>query len=89
MFSRFCLSGQKKGESTGVNMFHKPRTYQDTHSGYKSEFGQFIGKFLQEHPEVVRDQHKGWYIFWDHKVDFDELKKMQEDNVPVKGYDYF
>ncbi|MEO6354530.1 MAG: DUF3460 family protein [Burkholderiaceae bacterium] len=54
-----------------------------------SEFEQFIGTFLEEHPEVVQDQRKGWYIFWDHKVDREELKKAEEDSVPVKGYDYF
>lgn len=70
-------------------MFNKPRKYQDTRSGYVSEFGRFMGKFLEEHPEVVRDQHKGWYIFWEHKADLDELEKTQKDSVPVKGYDYF
>lgn len=52
------------------------------HSGYVSEFTQFIDAFLREHPDVVESQHQGWNIFWDHDVSFDELKRMEADNVP-------
>ncbi|WP_025918047.1 DUF3460 family protein [Herminiimonas sp. CN] len=70
-------------------MFSRQQGQRSTRSGYVSEFEQFMDKFLEQHPEVVRSQHKGWYIFWDHKVDFDDLKKAGEDSAPVKGYDYF
>lgn len=63
--------------------------YKPGHAGYVSPFTEFIDGFLQEHPEVVEDQRKGWYLYWDHHVDLDEQKKASEDSVPVKGYDYF
>ena len=59
------------------------------HAGYVSEFEQFMGQFLAQHPEVVQDQCKGWYIFWNHKADLDELKKAEQSSVPMKGYEYF
>lgn len=70
-------------------MSTKRQEYRVGHSGYVSEFEQFMDKHLEQHPEVVRDQRKGWYIFWDHKADLEELDKASKDSVPVKGYDYF
>lgn len=70
-------------------MLKKQPGYRTKGSGYVSEFEQFMDKHLEQHPEVVRDQRKGWYIFWDHKADLEELEKAGKDTVPVKGYDYF
>ncbi len=36
---------------------------------YVSEFTVFMDRFLAEHPAVVKDQLRGWYIYWDHHVD--------------------
>jgi Protein of unknown function (DUF3460) len=55
---------------------------------YVSEFDQFLHTFLAEHPEVREDRRRGWYIYWDHRVDLDELDKQREDTVPVKPYGY-
>ena len=70
-------------------MFAKRQGYRVGHAGYVSEFEQFMDKFLGEHPEVVEDQRRGWYIFWNRKVDLEELNKASEDSVATKGYDYF
>ena len=48
-----------------------------------------MDKFLEKYPEVVENQRRGWYIFWNRKVDLEELNKASEDSVPAKGYDYF
>jgi len=69
-----------------ISMFAKQ--YSAGNAKSVSEFEQFMEKFMGEHPEVVEDQRKGWYIFWDHKVDLNALKKATEDSVPVKGYYY-
>lgn len=66
----------------------KRQEYRVGHAGYVSEFEQFMDKFLGEHPEVVQDQRKGWYIFWNRKADLEELKKAGENSVPMKGYEY-
>ncbi|MGZ3253178.1 MAG: DUF3460 family protein [Burkholderiaceae bacterium] len=63
-------------------------TRQPAHTGYVSEFEQFMGKFLDEHPAVIRSQRDGWTIFWDHDIDPDDLVKANQDTVPVKPYSY-
>lgn len=63
---------------------HKHVKYQ----GYVSEFDQFLHGFLNQHPEVEEDQQRGWHIWWDHRLDLDELDKQRADSVPAKPYQY-
>lgn len=67
---------------------HTPERYRPFAGGYVSEADQFLGQFLREHPEVEEDRQRGWYIWWDHRVDLDELDKQRADAVPVKPYHY-
>lgn len=55
---------------------------------YISEFGQFMDQFLEQHPEVIVDQRKGWKIFWDKKVNFSELDDLKEGSIPMKPYEH-
>jgi hypothetical protein len=55
---------------------------------YVSEFTRFIDHYLADHPEVVKDQKRGWNIHWDHKVDFQSLKEAGEDTVPDDSYGF-
>ena len=66
-----------------------PREGREGGSGYVSEFTDFMDHFLDDHPEVVRDQHRGWYIWWNRKVDFRDLVRASRDTVPTAGYYYF
>ncbi len=61
---------------------HRPK------HGYVSEFGDFMNGFLKSHPEVVVDRYKGWRIFWEKKVDFDAMRRADDDAIPVAGYYY-
>ena len=63
------------------------RVYK-TKGPYLSEFARFMDDFLAKHPDVVEDQERGWYIWWDHRLDLAELKKEQEGEVPSKPYPY-
>jgi len=63
-------------------------SHQPAHPGYVSEYEQFMGKFLDEHPAVVKSQRDGWYIFWDHNIDPDDYRNAYSDTVPVKAYPY-
>ena len=65
-----------------------PAKYRIRGGGYVSEFDQFINDFMAHHPEVEEDQKRGWYIWWDHRVDLKDLEKQQEDAIPVKSYQY-
>ena len=67
----------------------KQQKYRVGHGGYVSEFTQFMDTFLKEHPAVVENERRGWYIFWDRRVDLEELKKANQDSVPTKPYYYF
>jgi hypothetical protein len=62
------------------------KAYRTGHSGYVSEFEQYMDHFLEEHPDVVNEQRQGWNIHWDHKVDLEELEKANEDSVPMKKF---
>jgi hypothetical protein len=61
----------------------------DAHTGYVSDFEKFMGQFLDEHPAVVDSQRDGWRIFWDHKIDPEDLQRGYEQTLPVKPYPYF
>jgi hypothetical protein len=62
--------------------------YRPMHSGYVSEFEQFLDDFIAQHPDMPEEQQRGWHIWWDHRVDLDELDKQRKDSVPVKPYHY-
>ena len=62
--------------------------YKPFDSGYVSDFEQFMQDYLGKHPEVVEDQRQGWYIWWDHRLDLDELDKQRRVEVPFKAYKY-
>lgn len=66
----------------------KPEKYRFGHGGYVSEFDKFMNTFLGRRPEVGKDQMRGWYIWWDHNVDLDQLEQQRKDSVPVKSYQY-
>ena len=70
-------------------MHVRPIKYRTGHGGYVSEFTNFIDDLLQQHPEIVDDQDRGFNIFWDRDdVEFEELKKAEKAAVPVKPYPY-
>lgn len=55
---------------------------------FVSEYTQFIEHYLEEHPEVVADQHDGRLIYWDKKVDLEAQKKAEMDSVPDDIYGF-
>ncbi|MDQ1920566.1 DUF3460 family protein [Massilia pseudoviolaceinigra] len=62
--------------------YHRPG------GAYVSEFEEFMHGFLAQHPEVEEDRRRGWDIWWDHRVDLDELDKQRENELRVKPYVY-
>jgi hypothetical protein len=69
-------------------MKHAPERYRPFAGGYVSEHDQFMATLLGEHPEVEQDRQRGWDIWWDHRVDLDELALQRKSAVPVKPYQY-
>jgi hypothetical protein len=55
---------------------------------YVSEFTKFINQYLDEHPEVVEDQWVGRSLLWDRKIDYREVAKAKEEEVPDDNYGF-
>ncbi|MFC0133236.1 hypothetical protein CR105_06720 [Massilia eurypsychrophila] len=69
-------------------MSAKPEQSRSGPGGYVSEFDQFIHDYMAQHPEVEQSQAEGWYIWWDHMVDLNDLETRHDNDVPVKPYHY-
>jgi hypothetical protein len=52
------------------------------------EFENFMDQFLKEHPEVVREQHRGWSSFWDVKINPETTHIHKEDLLPDDLYGF-
>jgi uncharacterized Ntn-hydrolase superfamily protein len=72
----------------GGDVMSKMTQYKVGHDGYVSEFTRFIDAFLDTHPDVIEDQRRGWYIWWDHQIDLKELDKARTDTVPLTANHY-
>jgi len=55
---------------------------------YVSEFTIFINRYLEEHPEVVEDQRRGWDIYWNPEIDLAALNEAKDDIVPDDSYGF-
>lgn len=72
-------------------LFHKEGNSPPHHvvdRAFVSEYTQFIDHYLEEHPEVLADQHDGRLIYWDKKVDLEAQKKAEIDAVPDDIYGF-
>lgn len=73
-------------------LFHSRQGRQDNGDmarAYVSDFTSFIDHFLEEHPEERKEQHDGRLLYWDRKVDLNELEKARQDTVPDDGYGFY
>ncbi len=57
-------------------------------NAYVSDFERYLGRYLDQHPNVERDQRRGWYIWWDRRVDPADVEPQQPYAVKVNGYQY-
>jgi hypothetical protein len=55
---------------------------------YISEFSVFMNHYLEDHPEVVAEQRRGWEFFWNPKADLEAMDKEPEDIAPDDAYGY-
>jgi hypothetical protein len=47
-----------------------------------------IRELLQEKPHIVQEQKKGRALWWDRKLDLENLKRTGESNVKQQAYVY-
>src|SRR5205809_91390 len=55
---------------------------------YESDLTRMIRELLQEKPHIVQEQKKGRSLWWDRKLDPDELKRTRESSVKQQAYVY-
>lgn len=68
--------------------FFPSRHSGDMNRHYVSDYTRFIDGFLERHPEEVEEQAKGWYIWWDKRIDLDEQAREAAATVPDDGYGF-
>lgn len=56
---------------------------------YESDLTKFMRDLFQKNPHLAEAQKEARAIWWEKKVDFDELKRTRESRVPVRGYVYY
>jgi len=57
-------------------------------TGYESDATRVIRELLQQQPQIVEEQKKGRSLWWDRRLDLDELRRARESRVKQKGYVY-
>lgn len=57
-------------------------------TGYESDATRLIRGLLAEKPGIADEQRKGRSLWWDKKLDPDQLRRVRESRVPQKGYVY-
>jgi len=55
---------------------------------YVSEFTKFMKQYLDEHPEVIEEQKRGWASFWQRKAEIHAPGKSKDDIAPDDSYGY-
>ena len=55
---------------------------------YVSEHTKFIADLKQQNPLMEEGQREGRSIFWDKRIDLDELKRFHEAEVQQPAYAY-
>jgi hypothetical protein len=57
-------------------------------TGYESDATRMIRELLQQKPDIVDEQKKARAMWWDRRLDLDQLRRAQESRVSQKGYVY-
>ena len=55
---------------------------------YVSEFTRFMNQYLEQHPEVVKDQERRWNSYWYPEVDPVALREAEEDRATDDAYGF-
>jgi Protein of unknown function (DUF3460) len=55
---------------------------------YESDITKMVRELLVAKPHIVEEQRKGRALWWDKKLDLDELGRREAAAVKQKGYVY-
>lgn len=55
---------------------------------YVSEFTLFMNRYLEQHPEVIEDQLRGWRFGWEQEVEPEAQRNAELDIAPDDAYGF-
>ena len=55
---------------------------------YTSEITLFIRDLLEKNPQIVEEQRRGRALWWDKKLDLDQIDRARASRVKQQGYVY-
>ena len=55
---------------------------------YESDVTRMIRELLEQKPHIAEEQRKGRALWWDKKLDLDQLRRTEESEVPQSPYAY-
>ena len=55
---------------------------------YESDVTRMIRDLLEQKPHIVEEQRKGRSLWWDKKLDLDQIRRTEESKVPPSPYAY-
>jgi hypothetical protein len=55
---------------------------------YESDHTRFMRELMSEKPQLAQEQKKGRAMWWDKKLDLDQLKRDAESKVRMQAYVY-
>jgi len=55
---------------------------------YESDATKLLGELMLEKPEITVEKNKGLALWWDRKLNLDELKRAQDSQVNQQAYVY-
>ncbi len=58
-------------------------------TNYESDHEKFMRELFEKDPKLPEKQLAARGMWWDKKLDLDEIKRFKESNVPQKPYVYF
>ena len=56
---------------------------------YESDLTKFMRELFRQKPHLPEAQREARSIWWDKKLDLEELRRLRESRVPVRGYVYY
>ncbi|AKH37798.1 MULTISPECIES: DUF3460 family protein [Nitrosomonas] len=60
-----------------------------TIDNYESEHTQFLRELFEKRPYLAEQQKEARAMWWDKKLNQEELKRFTESKVPQSSYVYF
>lgn len=57
-------------------------------TGYESDATRLIRGLLEQRPQIAEVQKAGRALWWDKRLDLEQLRRERESRVPQKGYVY-